>query len=629
MLRDDLSNLPARSCEPTHGCLPASAPVAAASSPRPAPSAEQRKLPRWLLATTLLAVCAVPLSNNISDPDLWGHVQYGFDVLQDGLQYRATYTYSAEGARWISHENLAEVLFALGMTTLGPTGVLALKTALGVAVLAWMFARSQRQLSLLTAFVVFPLVAMNLMHFWNIRPQTLSFLLFTSIILLLEWSFAGWSERWHLPVLRTLFAGDDPATVALQTRRLHALWFLPLLMAVWTNTHGAFLAGCCVISAYLVCRSLELWCQQGPRSWPTVRYLGLLLAATLLSTLINPLGWDLHRELYQRLAVPRPEIIEWQPPELFSIVWVQFWLLLALVAVAVLLARRPRDFTHLVIFVLVAWQAVEHRRHIAFAALLFGLWFPPLIESLFRRLRRRSDRAANDEFTIPASLRWPMVGGVAAVCLLAGGLLYDQLQILPVRKDRYPVEAFQFMRDHRLDRQGKFVCQFEWAQYAIMAFGQRKLDEPGLRMQFDGRFRELYPQEVLDMYWDFDFGHTAPLGRYRSPTSPPISPARVLTHLQPDLVLMSRERPQAIAVLEANQTDWVLLYQDSLASLWGRRQRYDNPTSPDYLPPRLRNVGGGRQQGVVAWPALPKGSAAAFSESHQLSESHSHARNDS
>jgi hypothetical protein len=630
MLRDDLSNVTVRSSEPGIQCRSAQVPGTQGIGAHSSQIVPGTPLPQWLLIVTLLAVCAVPLSNNISDPDLWGHVQYGLDVLQDGLQYTATYTYSAEGARWISHENLAEVLFALGMQTLGPTAVLMLKTVLGVAVIGWMLERSKCQgVGLMTAFIVFPLVAMNLMHFWNIRPQTLSFLLFTAIVVVLEWSFVGWRGEWRLPVLRTLFTGEVREAADWNPRRLHALWLLPLLMSVWTNTHGAFLAGCCVISAYLACRSIELWFERGSAALISIRYLALILLATLLSTLINPLGWDLHAELYQRLAVPRPEIIEWQPPEFWSIVWVQFWVLLALAAAALLLARRPRDFTHMVIFVLVAWQAVEHRRHIAFVALLFGLWFPPLVESLFRRLKGQSDRAGAEEFTVPPSLRWSMLGGLSAVCLLTGCLLYDQLQILPVRKDRYPVEAFQFMRDQRLDRHGKLVCQFEWAQYAIMAFGQRKPNEPGLRVQFDGRFRELYPQEVLDMYWDFDFGHTAPLGRYRSPNSPPISPARVLSHLQPDLVLMSRERPRAIAVLEEHQDEWALLYQDSLTSLWGRRTRYDNPTNPDYLPPGRRRIDEAPQQGVVAWPALPVRRAAALDHSSHLSESQPHARNDS
>jgi hypothetical protein len=50
----------------------------------------------------------------------------------------------------------------------------------------------------------------------------------------------------------------------------------------------------------------------------------------------------------------------------------------------------------------------------------------------------------------------------------------------------------------------------------------------------------------------------------------------------------------------------VLLYQDSLAQLWGRAERYDDPKSAYYLEPRHREVGEFVQQGFVYWPAIPK-----------------------
>jgi hypothetical protein len=235
----------------------------------------------------------------------------------------------------------------------------------------------------------------------------------------------------------------------------------------------------------------------------------------LLITLANPYGWDLHIRLYHKLRIPRPEIIEWQPPELFSIVWVQFWLLLAVWVAAVFGAKKGRDFTQLVIISLVAWQAVEHRRHIAFVAILSIAWLPPLVESLRQRFRR----GVSTE-TPPVLSQWQrrlIMGGICAGSLLAVGMFVDQLRMLPVPRNRYPVDAFQFMADNGLHRDGKIVCQFEWAQYAILAFGQRKEGEPGLRLQFDGRFRTCYPQEVLDMYWDFDMGPTAP-GTLNLPT---------------------------------------------------------------------------------------------------------------
>lgn len=57
--------------------------------------------------------------------------------------------------------------------------------------------------------------------------------------------------------------------------------------------------------------------------------------------------------------------------------------------------------------------------------------------------------------------------------------------------------------------------------------------------------------------------------------------------------------------MEQNADRWVLLYQDSLAQLWGRRSKYDERHSPHYIAPSERIVGNQRQEGVVDWPALP------------------------
>ena len=48
-----------------------------------------------LLPIAIWMACGVGLTNNCVDPDLWGHVQYGQDVLRDGyLHPTATYTSS-------------------------------------------------------------------------------------------------------------------------------------------------------------------------------------------------------------------------------------------------------------------------------------------------------------------------------------------------------------------------------------------------------------------------------------------------------------------------------------------------------------------------------------------------------
>ena len=51
--------------------------------------------------------------------------------------------------------------------------------------------------------------------------------------------------------------------------------------------------------------------------------------------------------------------------------------------------------------------------------------------------------------------------------------------------------------------------------------------------------------------------------------------------------------------------EWALLYQDAIAQLWGRRDRYDDPARADYVPPARRWITQVSHSGSVPWPALP------------------------
>ncbi len=67
---------------------------------------------------------AVALTNNVADPDFWGHVHYGADALKEGLHRNGTYTYLPTDQPWINHEILSELAYALGVRWLGPPGLL-------------------------------------------------------------------------------------------------------------------------------------------------------------------------------------------------------------------------------------------------------------------------------------------------------------------------------------------------------------------------------------------------------------------------------------------------------------------------------------------------------------------------
>jgi hypothetical protein len=177
---------------------------------------------------------------------------------------------------------------------------------------------------------------------------------------------------------------------------------------------------------------------------------------------------------------------------------------------------------------------------------------------------------------------------------LLGYKLYDRLADFPVERSEYPVDALEFMAENGLD--GKLVVAFNWAQYALAAL-------PKSEVAFDGRFNTCYPRGVIDMHFDFLLGDVKG-HRYRSPGSGPIDGHRVLKFHDPDLVLVDRRFKHSVSVMH-EQTDFVLLYEDGLAQLWGRRTRYDDPASPRYFAEPSRKISDVKPTGSVTWPALP------------------------
>lgn len=555
---------------------------------QPALPIVQPKRHIWLAQLVVLAVAALILSKNYADPDFWGHVRYGQDLLDDGLPTAATYTYSAEGFRWINHENLSEVVFATAANLGHVEWLLILKSLCGAGLIGWIISRSRKQgIDYPVANAVGLLVALNLMHFWSLRPQLFSYLFFAGIIGLLDFG------------LGKAKAGNDRI----------AVWLVVPLMGVWANTHGGFLAGLAVAIAYVTLQTIaqfpaaSRWLSAWFRSeiQPPVEFsfkrlvcwrISLLLAC-LLVTLLNPYGWRLHAWLLESLGAPRPEIVEWRPPQLLDIVWWQWWLMVAITLPALSITRRSRNPVKLCILLLVLWQSIEHQRHIAFFAILFGYWMPSHVADLWQRIRQFIERRERDEKQIP---QWVM-GGTLLVALCAISFQWwQQVKQVPVHRNRYPVSAFQYMADRGLN--GKLAVQFRWAQYSLAAFADHDI-----RVGFDGRFRTCYPQAVVDMYFDFAVGQSPERHRV---SDRPFEAHRFLVHETPNLLVIDRAQLHACQTIQRLKHEWTMLYRDSLAEIWGRRDIYDDSTRDTYISPADRDLHGKLQSGSVAWPGFPR-----------------------
>jgi len=309
--------------------------------------------------------------------------------------------------------------------------------------------------------------------------------------------------------------------------------------------------------------------------------------ASVVATLVNPYGPRLLTWLVEDLRPPRPEISEWgrmMPPDPVFFV---FAALVLLATFALVRTRRRRDWAHVAVLVVTACEAVAHSRHVVFFGIAAGLFVPVHLDAVWRTTASRAAPAADGVRRMRA-VAWSMTGIFLAVLVFLCRTLW-------VSRAAYPVDAFQYLADRGVA--GRIVADFGWAQYTLAAF-------PESSVAFDGRLRTSYPQDVADAYFDFVLGD-APGTRWRSPTSPPFDDRRILRLGDPDLVMLARGEKHARKVMARERSEWVLLYQDGLAQIWGRRSVYDDPRSARYLAPAVRSLSRRRPDGYVRWPAFP------------------------
>src|SRR6185503_8920111 len=169
-----------------------------------------------------------------SDPDLWGHLRYGQDLLSTlTVPSGDVYSFTSDRA-WINHEWLTEALLASVYRPGGTIALAILAAALVLAALAiarWSARRAGMagwRLELLTA-AVFMLGVAPLTQ--TLRPQAISAPLFVVLLALMR---------------------------ELDRERYRLMLALPLLFLAWANLHGAWVMAGGVLAIWTFVRTVQI-----------------------------------------------------------------------------------------------------------------------------------------------------------------------------------------------------------------------------------------------------------------------------------------------------------------------------------------------------------------------------------
>jgi hypothetical protein len=406
----------------------------------------------------LLVAILLLISGTTGDPDLWGHVRFGQDmVAARTIRVPDTYSFTADRP-WVNHEWLTEVAMATVYDRFGPAGLNLSRIAivLFVLVLAW---RAMRGVPDRHRILVASAGALGMLwRAYPIRPQLVSLLLFA--------------------ILLTVIARAD------DRRSVRPLLLIPLVMAVWVNAHGGWIVGLAILGLWMAMTAVTA-------SWRERMALAGVLAASLAATLVNPYGYGLWAFLGTTVGLDRPMISDWMP--LYRMPW-NFWMpwiaTLGLVLAAATKMRSRVSRKHLAIAIVLGLMAIRVSRLDAFFA----------IGAMFFAARALGDRATEASAAARPAHRSPVLACCfAAVLAAAAFIAMPRILTVPIAPGSVPdAQVAGYVRAQQL--KGTVLIWFDWGQYAIWQFG------PALKVSMDGRRETVYSPELIDAHMRFYSG---------------------------------------------------------------------------------------------------------------------------
>ena len=243
-------------------------------------------------------------------------------------------------------------------------------------------------------------------------------IIFLPLLIFLSWSVFSLGLRSQLFSLLYL-------TLLLYFWQKQKLIFLPLIIWLWTNTHGSF-----VLSLLIL---------------PFLRSPPIALISFLV-TFLNPFGYQLYLEAYRHLFTTGLDqlIAEWVPPAFaFQVI------ILIIFILAALQAKKLFDFLFLLGLTFLALKA---RRNLDYF-FLFAF-------SLLSRLRFKSPLL-------------PLISLISLITLLCFGLLIQlPCTLLTQPFAQYPQKAINFLQKQP---SGNIFNTYEWGGYLIWHLPQFKV----------------------------------------------------------------------------------------------------------------------------------------------------------
>lgn len=485
----------------------------------------ERFLPPALISLTFLITylalyfSAVPL---FDDTDVPWHLATGALILNEGaLPATDPWSFASAGQTWYVISWMWDVIIAIVNGVTGEHGVFIFLLAF-ISIIAALLARNLTERKVVgTDALVLTLfmAALCFIDFAQARPQVIGYLCVV----------------WTHGVLHKSRADES----------LRRLWTLPLIMVLWVNNHGSFLAGFTLIGAY----GLEALFA---KRWIWFKHLFIIGALCAVALLVNPYGFHMLTAVMRSLdSAVTQYLIEWMPFVFSNNLGVSVWFL---VFVCVGCLREPAvPLADKIISLLWLVAMLFSMRN---AAVFFLVSAPAIAISLQKLSEQLASIRTVRPDLMPLLLlpgqRLRMVAAAVVVLLVSAGMMGVLRGDSLISPDHNPTAAIAWLKEHAVGK--RILNEYRYG-------GQLIYETRGAVPLFvDGRAGTAYSEETLKEYLAFltmekDWGV-------------------IVDKYNINGILVGNRNLFAIAYADGQYRDqWKEVYRDDVASIYMRKKK--------------------------------------------------------
>jgi len=477
----------------------------------------------FFAAVFAAAIGLGPRMMNI-DGDLGRHITLGNFILDTGtIPTSDPFSFSKSGDPLTPHEWLSDVMFSLIHKMAGLDGVVWL-TALVLALSFWLIYRQSLKLSNMSVAALFCalLGASAASLHWLTRPHIFTILLTALWAIELEKVRIGLKKGWFI---------------------------FPVMMVLWANLHGAFIAGLVIWALVFLGELLE-----EAKNWNQLRLLMWIGPSSILASLLNPDGLGIWKTglgfLGNQYLVSHTA--EYLPPDFQDPVFWPFLLVIGLSILVLGLSQRRMNYAQL--FLLGGWTAMAlySARNIP----LYVVVVMPILCNLGATLIKEGrgsmvvdwfldlqDRISATENHIRGGLIALLSVALSLYLLVSGVNLDFQSKGNSFSQEVFPVQAVDYIEANQL--QGNGFNYFPWGGYLLY---------------------RLWPDYLVFIDGQTDFYGEELTREYEKVITLQPGWQKIFSKFKIRWVIMPVDSPLA-GYLSENE-DWATIYQDQTTKLF-------------------------------------------------------------